>query len=314
MLRFLHAALRSKVLLVGVLALTLPGLSAWASSHSDAPLISQDPQANLTDVYAFVGRQGNLAQKNLNIIVHVRPYSEPGNGAVYERFASDALYSIHIANPATGETLIRYDFRFTNDHPVTPPRLKNGGTILSYGNGTALSPILNVGDAGHNFTQIYSVTRSENSIAVLVATRLSTPPPNLRKRTTPHYNDPTTGFAISGATTAFGLDLYTRQTVHLLSTGDAVFAGSREDGFYGDVPGLFDLFDGRIFNTTATRAMVSARTAMASTVSRVSMSWPMRFVSHWQTCRALATRHRLPILPILCPPPGRPEALASTLQ
>ena len=28
-----------------------------AASHSDAPLIKQDPQANLTDVYAFVGRR-----------------------------------------------------------------------------------------------------------------------------------------------------------------------------------------------------------------------------------------------------------------
>ena len=26
-----------------------------ASNHSDAPLIKQDPQANLTDVYAFIG-------------------------------------------------------------------------------------------------------------------------------------------------------------------------------------------------------------------------------------------------------------------
>ena len=28
---------------------------ALASNHSDAPLIKQDPQANLTDVYAFIG-------------------------------------------------------------------------------------------------------------------------------------------------------------------------------------------------------------------------------------------------------------------
>ena len=27
----------------------------YGSSHSDAPRIKQDPQANLTDVYAFVG-------------------------------------------------------------------------------------------------------------------------------------------------------------------------------------------------------------------------------------------------------------------
>ena len=34
-------------------------ITAIASSHSDAPLIKQDPQANLTDVYAF-GTSENL--------------------------------------------------------------------------------------------------------------------------------------------------------------------------------------------------------------------------------------------------------------
>jgi len=35
--------------------LAFVGGTADAASHSDAPLIKQDPQANLTDVYAFVG-------------------------------------------------------------------------------------------------------------------------------------------------------------------------------------------------------------------------------------------------------------------
>ena len=86
---------------------------AGAANHSDAPLSKQDPQTNLTDVYAFIGTKYNdSAQRVLNVLVHVRPFSEPGDGAIYDRFADDALYSIHITHPATGETTLRYDFRF----------------------------------------------------------------------------------------------------------------------------------------------------------------------------------------------------------
>ena len=86
-----------------VTLLAFVGGTAGAASHSDAPLIKQDPQANLTDVYAFVGtKYNNPREKVLNVIVHVRPFSEPGDGVIYDRFADDARYSIHITDPATG--------------------------------------------------------------------------------------------------------------------------------------------------------------------------------------------------------------------
>lgn len=58
-------------------ALACP-IKAIASSHSDAPLIKQDPQANLTDVYAFVGTQYNAP--SVHVLVSVRPFSDPGDG------------------------------------------------------------------------------------------------------------------------------------------------------------------------------------------------------------------------------------------
>ena len=79
-------------------------------------------------------------------------------------------------------------------------------------------------------------------------TGLLTPPPNVGNRTTPAYNDPATGFAVSGATTFADLDTYTKQTIYSLPSGEAVFAGPREDGFYADIPGIFDLLDGRILD------------------------------------------------------------------
>jgi hypothetical protein len=213
-----------------------------AASHSDAPRIKQDPQANLTDVYSFIGsKYDDPSVKVLNVIVHVRPFSEPGDGVIYDRFADDALYSIHIANPSTGETLIRYDFEFSAVNGNT----KNPDTILSYGRGTEIGPIVDVADARQNFTQTYSVTKVVRHRQSVIGKGLLTPPPNVGGRTTPSYND-ASGRAVSGAADFASLDRYTQQTVFSLTSGEAVFAGPREDGFFADTAGIFDLLDPRI--------------------------------------------------------------------
>src|SRR5262249_34314513 len=71
------------------------------------------------------------------------------------------------------------------------------------------------------------------------------PPPNVGKNTTPFYND-ASGVAVSGATSFAALDRYTKETVYTLSSGEASFAGLRDDGFYADTPAIFDLLDARI--------------------------------------------------------------------
>jgi hypothetical protein len=228
-----------------VAAIAIAASPLGAASHSDAPLIKQDPQANLTDVYAFVGtRYDNPSVKVLNVVVHVRPFSEPGDGVMYDRFADDALYSIHVANPASGATLMRYDFEFSSVNKNN----KNPDTILSYGRGTEIGPIQDVGDARQNFTQTFSVTKWVRNKSTLLTTGRLTPPPNVGARTTPFYNGPD-GRAVSGAADFASLDRYTQQTVYSLSSGEAVFAGSREDGFFADTAGIFDLLDPRILGT-----------------------------------------------------------------
>jgi hypothetical protein len=54
---------------------------ALAASHNDAPLINQDPAANITDVYAFIGTQSG--KKVLNVVLHTNPLEDPGNGVNY---------------------------------------------------------------------------------------------------------------------------------------------------------------------------------------------------------------------------------------
>ena len=247
---------------LGALA-ALGGGTAHASSHSDAPLIKLDPQANLTDVYAFRSNKPD-GTKVLVVEVSVRPFSEPGDGVTYDSFSDDARYELHIANPITGAEVQRYDFKFS---PVSSRNgsYKNLDTILRYGRGANkdggadAGAIMDVGDAHQNFVQSYTVTKTVTATGKATALNpasmsLLVPPANTGLRTTPAYNDPNTGKAVSGATSRAGLDTYTRETTYDLPAvsgvagATTVFAGSREDGFYADTPGIFDLLDSRILS------------------------------------------------------------------
>jgi hypothetical protein len=229
---------------LGALASIATSPPLLASNHSDAPLIKQDPQANLTDVYAFIGtRYDNPSEKVLNVSMSFRPFSEPGDGAQYERFADDARYSLHITDPKTGTTKLRYDFFFS---PVNA-NYKNPNTVLSYGLGTQAGPIQTVGDARQNFTQTFRVVKWDGTRLVTVGRGLKTPPPNVGKNVTPFYND-ADGRAVSGALSVGDLDVYTRSTIHELSSGEVAWAGHRDDSFFSDIPGIFDLLNVRILD------------------------------------------------------------------
>lgn len=79
-------------------------------------------------------------------------------------------------------------------------------------------------------------------------TPLLVAPPNVGKNTTPLYND-ANGVAVSGAATRATLDPYTFQTTYDLPGGTTVFCGPRDDGFFADTAGIFDLLEGRILDS-----------------------------------------------------------------
>lgn len=230
--------------MIGIATIASP---VQASSHSDAPLIKLDPQANLTDVYAFIRNRtvnGNTT-KVLNVLVNVRPFSNSGDGVMYEKFSDDARYSIHITDPTTGETLVRYDFFFSSPSAG----LKNQDTILSYGRGSEIGAILNNNSPSRNYTQTYTVTKTVgNGEPVVVASDRLTPPPNVGNAT-PLYNlNNGAGFADSGKTSRAALDVYTREAIYDLPTGETIFAGSRDDSFFADTAAIFDLLNVRILD------------------------------------------------------------------
>src|SRR5215813_7161053 len=216
-----------------LLVAMIPGF-ARASSHMDAPLITLDPAANTTDVYAFVHTENGV--KTLVTALGVYPFKKPGIGPNKYNFDDDVLYEIHIATGsdlAAGRATFSYQFRFTTDY-------KNKNTILQ----SYLGVIQNVDDAAQNLTQTYTVTkvdhRGRGRTDVLGTGKV---PPNNQGNATPFYNQGDNGEnpARDGVTTEAELDRYTREAIAELSNGYVAFAGQRDDGFYADIQSVFDV-------------------------------------------------------------------------
>lgn len=221
-----------------LIALSLPLPSARASSHMDAPLITLDPSANTTDVYAFLHKRESDGAKVLATSLAVYPFEEPGAGPNIYRFDDNVLYEIHLvtgaSNLASGQATIDYQFRFTTT-------FKKQDTILD----AFLGVINDVDDANQNLVQRYTVTKVDRRSGTAVTTQLGSGvvPPNNQGIATPKYNIGSDGNnpARPGVSSEAQLDRYTQQTIKDLTGGYRSFAGQREDGFYADINAVFDL-------------------------------------------------------------------------
>jgi len=220
------------VLLAGCMA--VPGVApVMASSHMDAPLITLDPAANTTDVYAFV--QEETGGKTLVTALGVYPHEEPGIGPNKYNFDDNVRYEIHLAtgrDVAAGRATYSYQFQFKTSY-------KTKATLLQ----SYLGVVTNIADAAQNLVQTYTVTKVDHrghSCSVLGS---GVVPPNNQGNATPFYNRGDNGEnpAKDGVATEAELDSYTRQAITQLKSGYIAFAGQRDDGFYADIQSVFDL-------------------------------------------------------------------------
>src|SRR4029079_317608 len=63
---------------------------AGASSHREAPLITEDPVADNTDVYAFVSPD---RPDTVTLAMNVIPFESPAGGPNFYKFGDDVLYA-----------------------------------------------------------------------------------------------------------------------------------------------------------------------------------------------------------------------------
>jgi Domain of unknown function (DUF4331) len=144
---------------LGAIAATRGGSpqAASASSHREAPLISQDPTADNTDLYAFVSPD---KPDTATIIANWIPGEDPAAGPNYYTFSPTARYDIYADTNGDGKPEVSYQFRFKNQ----PSQFFLGNT-----------------------QQSYTVTKTMGSKATIVGSGLLTPPDNIGPRSTPDY-------------------------------------------------------------------------------------------------------------------------------
>jgi hypothetical protein len=217
----IEAVKKSVVFLLSVAVLiTCLMMRGRASSHREAPLISQDPTADNTDVYAF---RSPDRPDTVTIIANYIPLEAPAGGPNFPAFDDTVLYAINIDNDGDASEDLSYQFRFETE-------TRNPDTFL-YNTG----PITSLTDPAWNRPQTYTLTLvkhgpggSERS--EVLGARLPTPPDNIGPRSTPGYE------ALADA------------AITSLPGGIKVFAGQRDDPFFVDLGSVFDLAGLRPFN------------------------------------------------------------------
>jgi Domain of unknown function (DUF4331) len=137
-------------------AATLGPGNGTASSHREAPLIAEDPSADLTDLYAF---RSPDKPNTVTILANVIPGEDPAAGPNWYTFSENARYNLKIDTSGDARPDVTYQFRFNT---------KTGPFFL--------------GDTAQPFT----VTRIAGGKAQVVA-RGTTPPNNIGPRSTKNY-------------------------------------------------------------------------------------------------------------------------------
>lgn len=195
------------------IATLLFSLSAFASSHREAPLITEDPTMDNTDVYVF---RSPDAPDMITIIANFSPLSEPSNGPNFYRFSPAGIYEIHIDNNGDGKEDITYQFQFRTDVRDLTTFLYNTG------------PVLTLDSAALNVRQFYTVTRiaggRRSGTGTTLGTTFQTAPANIGPKSTPDY-----------------ASLANAAVFTLPNGGGKVFAGPRDDPFFVDIGAIVDL-------------------------------------------------------------------------
>lgn len=190
---------------------------ASASSHREAPLISQDSSADNTDLYLF--KDPKDATK-VDVVANFIGLELPAGGPNFQKFSDDVLYEIHVNNdPNSVSDDITYSFRFRTVVADSDTFLYNTNQITA------------PNSSGQNVRQYYTVTRRDRWGTKTLVQDAPTPPVNVGPRSTPDYENK-----------------LALPTIASLSNGGKVFAGQRDDPFFADLGSVFDLLGLRPLN------------------------------------------------------------------
>jgi Domain of unknown function (DUF4331) len=222
--------------LVAVLAYTQ---HPKASSHREALAILNDPCVDNTDVYAWVTPG---THDKLYLIAGYNGLHEPGQGNQQTRLCDDVLYEFHIARGVGRlEDAVTYQIEFSSTPPTaadpSDPNASGGRELLIQLGGVV---------------QTYKVTKVEKGKRTVIAENVPVAPPNIGPQTDrlAYGLGPFEPYASGGSSTSRTVGLYNdafaATFIRNMGPGGSegrAWAGTRDDGFYLDEKGIFDIIN-----------------------------------------------------------------------
>lgn len=287
----------------------LLALPTDASSHREAPFITEMPKVDGTDFYMFrsyeEGRSGFVT-----LVTNYIPLQDPFGGPNYFAMDPNAFYQIQIENDGQPGPDVVFTFRFTN-------RIK--GIEIPVGDESVAVPLVNVGEidrsgAASNFGTVYTLRMQKRGMSAVdplepfvgeVATNLSTggsffakPQDNVGRKSIPDYDAYARSFV-----TDFSID----------GCGEGrVFVGQRKESFAVNLGETFDLVN--IANPIGARDVEPSSTAgknitsLALEVPTDCLTADTNVIGGWTT--ALVRTNRT--LEVLYGPSGAASASRAT--
>src|SRR5271167_4793816 len=228
--------IKHRQLSLAVLAALAAG-GALASSHREAPFISTRPSVDATDFYMFnsyeTGRAGYVT-----LVANYIPLQDPQGGPNYFFLDDNALYEISIDNSGSGKANLTFQFRFTTT---------TAGLTVPVGNKSVPVPLINIGpvsagsSGAQNVAQNYTltlVTGDRRTGTAAAVTNSVTGSATFAKPLDNIGNKSIADYAAYAATFIFPI------TIPGCTAAQAkVFVGQRQDPFFLDLGGTFDLIN-----------------------------------------------------------------------
>ncbi len=152
--------MRNAILLGAVsgFALVITSIPAIASSHREAPGVTEMPKVDNTDVYAFRSYEPGR-EAYVTLIANFQPQGGPGEGPNYFTMDPDAIYEIHVDNTGDAVEDLTYQFKFTNTlKGDTGKTVTVGGKTLPIAL-RQIGPISAPNDGNLGEDETYSVTQ-----------------------------------------------------------------------------------------------------------------------------------------------------------
>lgn len=251
------------------LAISFVASPVVASSHREAPFITQMPKVDGTDFYMFRSTEPGRSAF-VTIIANYSPLQDAYGGPNYFQMDPNALYMIHIDSNGDGKPDWTFQFAFQNS--LADNKISVGGKMVSIplvqnGSRAVDSPF----DGGLNVRETFNISafRAPNmwksvTNAANGGVFFDKPVDNIGNKTIPNYP-------------AYAAKHIYNVTIPECATPGRVFVGQRKDSFVVNLGETFDLINIKLpateFDANAEKA---TRDDLASkNVTTIAMELPI---------------------------------------